>query len=147
MLAPADRNRLLSLMGVPLYVQRTGPQATPVEVAEPPATTALPATPQLRPVARQTQAVNQVAGSHRLGLVAAGPVPPGLTRDFLQVLGQKNLLQAPVAWPDYAVLLGEVTQVPASVITVKAPLLLPDARAKRAVWRQLRPLLAELRRS
>ncbi|MBK8286973.1 MAG: hypothetical protein IPK97_20080 [Ahniella sp.] len=87
-----------------------------------------------------------VPGSHRLGLVAAGPAPPGLTRDLLQALGQKNLLQAPATWPDYAVLLGDVANVPASVIVVRAALPLRDARAKRAVWRQLRPLLAELRR-
>ena len=143
MLATADRHRLLSLMGVPLYEQRRVPQAAPEPVAAV-ATVATVAT--IAPVARPT-ADRAVTASHRLGLVAAGPVPPGLSRDLLQALGQKALLQTPASWPDYAVLLGEVPNVPASVIVVRAGLPMRDARAKRAVWRQLRPLLAELRRN
>lgn len=85
------------------------------------------------------------ANRHRLGLVIGGPVPAGLHRDFLRVLGQPEAWSSSATWPDYALLLGEVSNVPTSVITVNVPLPLRTARAKRAIWRQLRPLLAELR--
>lgn len=131
MLAEADRNRLLELMGVPVYVLRTGaPESPPVPE---------PAAP-----VRPTQAPRPVAAA-AIPLIGTSPGQPGVQRDLLRVLGQSAVAPVPREWPGFAVVLGDVGPVPASTITIVVPQPLTGARAKRGLWRQLRPLLAERR--
>ncbi|AVP96243.1 hypothetical protein C7S18_03125 [Ahniella affigens] len=87
-------------------------------------------------------------------VVKRGPMPilvgqlpdwPNLQRDLAWVFGQTEPVSPPAQWPAYAVVLGKDLQVPASVISVRVSLPLRSASAKRALWRQLRPLLATAR--
>jgi len=121
MLAAPDRQRLLGLMGVPMYVQR-----------------AIPEPPKPRVVA-----VSVPAG--KLAVIGTRATHPGLQRDLLRALGQVATVETPRDWPNYAVLLSETIPVPASVIAVAVPTALHGASGKRALWRQLRPLLAASR--
>lgn len=78
-------------------------------------------------------------------LVGQLPDSPNLQRDLARVFGQTAPLNAPAQWPAYAVVLGKNVPVPASVISVQVNLPLRSASSKRALWRQLRPLLATAR--
>lgn len=78
-------------------------------------------------------------------LVGQLPDSPNLQRDLARVFGQTGPLNPPAQWPAYAVVLGKNVPVPASVISVQVSLPLRSASAKRALWRQLRPLLATAR--
>lgn len=121
MLAAPDRQRLLGLMGVPLYVQRAIPEA-----------------PKPR-----AGAVSVPAG--RLAVIGTRATQPGLQRDLLRTLGQPSAIDSPRDWPNYAVLLSAANPVPASVIAIAVPATLQGASGKRALWRQIRPLLAASR--
>lgn len=80
-------------------------------------------------------------------LVGQLPDWPNLQRDLARAFGQSAPLSPPAQWPAYAVVLGQDVQVPTSVIAVRVSLPLRSASAKRALWRQLRPLLATARPS
>lgn len=132
MLADADRTRLLELMGVPVYVLRT----------RAPETAVVPETPATKNI-----------GADRKPLAASAPVPvigtsagqPGIQRDLLRLFGQAAVAPVPREWPGFAVVLGDVGPIPPSTITIPVHVPLAGARAKRSLWRQLRPLLAERR--
>lgn len=176
MLAAAERERLLALMGVPTYVLRAHdsvPDATSESPSTPPAepisqtvtgqSTANPNT-ATRPV--QHASLDALTASIRASAEAMGkpvraapkrgPMPalighlpqaPGLQRDLARLFGLSAPMAPPAQWPAYAVVLGQDVSVPASVIAVRVLPPLRSASAKRTLWRQLRPLLATARPS